>query len=152
MYVYKSHHTNVYGIPPRKVKFCHEIWLGCCDPSAAAVTSDHHKTLWMDHCQESNFKLLSKHLNYQPYKKWTHEWTFALKRRVRFLMKQKEHYHGNHSNRAMGFLSDDVRLFPSTYSSKNIINVIFYGVYGYFSRGLVFSEQAKENAVYAQKQ
>ncbi len=70
MYVYKSHHTNVYGIPPRKVKFCHEIWLGCCDPSAAKVTSDHHKILWMDHCQESNFKLLSKHLNYQPYKKW----------------------------------------------------------------------------------
>lgn len=71
------------------VKFCHEIWLGCCDPSAAKVTSDHHKILWMDHCQESNFKLLSKHLNYQPYKKWTHKCNFALKRRVHFRMKQR---------------------------------------------------------------
>ncbi len=58
---------------------------------------------------------------------------------------ENEHYHGNHSNRAMGFHSDDVRLFPSTYnSSKNIINVIFYGVYGYFSRGLVFLNRQKK--------
>ncbi len=31
---------------------------------------------------------------------------------------ENEHYHGNHSNRAMGFHSDDVRLFPSTYNSS----------------------------------
>lgn len=66
---------------------------------------------------------------------------------------EKEHYHGNHCNRAKGFHSDDVRLFPSNFhSSKNIIQIVFYGVYWYFSRGFVFSEQAKDNAVYAQKQ
>ncbi len=57
---------------------------------------------------------------------------------------EKEHNHGNHSNRAMGFLADDVTYFHLLIILVKIIKKSFYEVYGYFSRGLVFSEKAKE--------